>query len=135
MAFRSLKYIYAVRKKKLEANQCGSESETLLFSFQICGFADLDTKEICAFSICRLIITNLRICDLWTGTSKNFLKLFFVVVRVSWPPFCFRRPYYIFKTGLDSNPESCHSKQARNLQMRNEPKNLRICDLPANKKN
>ncbi len=73
--------------------------------------------------------------DLWTGTSKNVLKLLFVVARVSWPLFCFRCPYCIFKTGLDSNPESCHSKQVRNLQMRNEPKNLRICDLPTNKKN
>ncbi len=42
-----------------------SGSETLLFSLQICGFADRDTKEIC-----RLIIANL-----WIGTPQKFTDL------------------------------------------------------------
>ncbi len=33
-------------------------------------FEDWDTKEICG-----LIITNLRICDLRTGSSQQFLDL------------------------------------------------------------
>ncbi len=41
LAFRSLKYTYVGKKILLEANQCGSMSETLLFTLQICGFADL----------------------------------------------------------------------------------------------
>ncbi len=68
MALRSLNYTLA--------NQCGSESETLAFSLQICGFA-----------ICGLGHQgNLRICDLgknhkfadsrfWTGALKKFADL------------------------------------------------------------
>ncbi len=37
-----------------------------------CGFAD---SQICGFAICGLIITNLWICDLRTGTSKKFSDL------------------------------------------------------------
>jgi hypothetical protein len=33
-------------------------------------FADWGTKEICGFAICGLIITNLRICDLWINHYK-----------------------------------------------------------------
>ncbi len=35
-------------------------------------FADWDTKESCVFAICGLIITNLRIFDLRTGTPQQF---------------------------------------------------------------
>ncbi len=39
-------------------------------------FADWDTKErICGFATCRVIITNLRICDLRTGTPQKFAYL------------------------------------------------------------
>jgi hypothetical protein len=64
-------------KKNIRANQCGSGSDPLLFSLRICGFgiADYDTKEICRFAICRVILTNLRICDLLTGTPHIFADL------------------------------------------------------------
>ncbi len=63
--------------KALEANQSGSGSEHCFFP---CKFADLrfaewDTKEICGFAICGLIITNRRICHLRTGQSKKFSDL------------------------------------------------------------
>jgi hypothetical protein len=85
MAFRNLSNL---GKKILEANQWGFGSETLLFpcNFAVLRFVEWDTKEICRFAICGFIITNLRICDLRTGTPKKFA----------------------------------------NLQLRNEPKNLRI---------
>jgi len=52
MAFRSLNYTLA--------NQCGSESETLPYSLQICGFA-----------ICGLVHKgNLWICDLRLNHNK-----------------------------------------------------------------
>ncbi len=55
-------------------NQCGSGSETLFFpgKFADLRFADWDNKEICGFAICGLIITNLQICDLRTGTPQKF---------------------------------------------------------------
>jgi hypothetical protein len=63
MAFRSLQYTY-VGKKILEAYQCGSGSETLLFSLQIFDlrinhykFAICDCEmspRSCGFGICAL---------------------------------------------------------------------------------
>jgi len=38
-------------------------------------FADWDTKEICGIAICELIIANMRICDLRTGTSRRICAL------------------------------------------------------------
>jgi hypothetical protein len=71
MTFRNLRYTY-LGKKILEANQWGFGSETLLFPCNFAGlrFVEWDTKEICGF-----IITNLRICDLRTGTPKKFANL------------------------------------------------------------
>jgi hypothetical protein len=47
----------------------------MLISLQTCGFADWDTKEICGFAICELIITGLRGCKLRTGTPQEFADL------------------------------------------------------------
>jgi hypothetical protein len=52
MAFRSLKYSY-VDKENMRGNQCGPGPETMLFSWQICGFA------------------------IWTGTPRKFVDLRF----------------------------------------------------------
>jgi hypothetical protein len=59
-------------KKILEANNCGSGSETLFFTLKFADlrFAYWDTQEIFGFMICGLIITTLRICYLRTGTSE-----------------------------------------------------------------
>jgi hypothetical protein len=38
-------------------------------------FVDWDTHEICGCAICGLIITNMRICDLRTGTPQKFADL------------------------------------------------------------
>jgi hypothetical protein len=40
-------------------------------------------------------------------------KLFFWLARVCWPLLCLCRPFCIVERCLDSNPESCRSKQAR----------------------
>ncbi len=64
------------------ANRKSANFQTsLFFRFaelpQLCHLADLrcadwDTKDIWRFAICGLIITNLRICDLRTGTPQKF---------------------------------------------------------------
>ncbi len=63
------------------------------FSLQICGFATCGLGH--QGKICGLIVKNLRICYLRTGTPQK----------------------------------------VADLQLRNEPKNLPICDLRTNKKN
>ncbi len=66
-----LKYSYVGRENTSEANHSRSESETFrLCKFVELRFADWDTKEICGFAICGLIITNLRTC-----TSPKFADL------------------------------------------------------------
>ncbi len=45
-----------------------------LANLWICNL-DWDTKEICGFAICGLIITNLWICDLRTGSPQKFADL------------------------------------------------------------
>ncbi len=47
---------------------------------------------------------------------KKFFTLFCIFfwrARVCWPLLCLCRPFCIFERCLYSNPESCHSKQAR----------------------
>jgi hypothetical protein len=58
----------------LEENLCDFGPETLVFpqKFADLRFADGDTKEICGFAICGLILANVRICDLRTGTPTKF---------------------------------------------------------------
>jgi hypothetical protein len=50
---------------------------TLLFSLKFCGFVicDWDKKGICGIAIFGLIIANLRICDLRTGTPRKICEL------------------------------------------------------------
>jgi hypothetical protein len=43
------------------------------------------------------------------------IGIYFWRARVFWPLLCLRRPFCIFERCLDSNPESCRSKQARYL--------------------
>ncbi len=43
----------------------------------------------------------------WTKSTKQIIHL------VYWPLLCLCRPFCIFERCLDSNPESCRSKQAR----------------------
>jgi hypothetical protein len=50
-------------------------SETLLFSLQIFRFSICGLGHQGNLRICGLIVTNLRICDLRTGTPKKFADL------------------------------------------------------------
>jgi hypothetical protein len=52
ISLRSLKYTYVGKKKVLEANQCGSESQTMFF-----------------------FLATFRICDLRTKTPRKFADL------------------------------------------------------------
>ncbi len=46
--------------------------------------------------------------------NNFFLLLYiFLAARVCWPLFCLHCPFCIYERCLDSNPESCRSKQAR----------------------
>ncbi len=63
MAFCSLKYPYVGKENTLEVNQCGSESETLLLSLQICGFAICGLGHEGNFRINHYKFTDLRFAD------------------------------------------------------------------------
>ncbi len=43
----------------------------------------------------------------------RFFCIFFWQARMCWPLLCLCRPFCILERCLDSNPESCRSKQAR----------------------
>jgi hypothetical protein len=49
----------------------------------------------------------------WYRRQIIFFVYLYSWARVCWPLLCLCRPFCIFKTCLDSNPESCRSKQAR----------------------
>ncbi len=72
MAFRSLKYNNVGKFKKLRQTNANLDQKQCFLS---CKFSDWDTKEVCGFAIFGLIITNLRICDLWTGPPRKFADL------------------------------------------------------------
>jgi hypothetical protein len=64
MIFRSLKYSYVDKESTLEANQCGSGSETMLLSLQICGFAIFGLGHQANLRICDLRINHYKFADL-----------------------------------------------------------------------
>jgi hypothetical protein len=63
MAFHSLKYTY-IGKKVFEANQCGSGSETLSVSLQICIFAICGLGQQGNLWFCYLRINHYKFSDL-----------------------------------------------------------------------
>jgi hypothetical protein len=94
-------------------------------AFFPCKFADLlfagwDTKEICWFAICRLIIANLRICD--SGMSSRICR--FAICGLTKKFACIPLPYsfslsYLCSVAVTS-PVHCYARCARlNLWTRN----------------
>ncbi len=72
-------------------------------------FGDWDAKEICGSAICGLIVTNLQICDLRTGTPKKLADLRLrnetKSKKFACPPLecC---TYHVYGTSSDSNSQS-----------------------------
>jgi hypothetical protein len=66
----------------------------------------------------------LRTFRLGRYVSETFLNIF--LAGVCWPLLCLCRPKCIFESCLDSNPESCRSKQARYQLIYLSPK-LFVC--------
>ncbi len=61
------------------------------------------------------MFTKLQFVEVWEAALVYpvMLCIFFWRARVCWSLLCFCRPFCIFERCLDSNPESCRSKQAR----------------------
>jgi hypothetical protein len=65
MALRSLKYSYVGKENiTVDTNQCGSGSETLFFSMQICGFAICGQGQQGNVQICDLRSNHYKFTDL-----------------------------------------------------------------------
>jgi hypothetical protein len=74
ISYSKINLLYLGKKNITALQMCIGIRNTAFFLANL-KFADWDTKEICGFAICRLIITNLRNCDLWTGRPKKFAYL------------------------------------------------------------
>jgi hypothetical protein len=75
IAFRSLQYSYVDKENTLESNQCGSRSETLSLSLQICGFAICGLGHQGHLRICKLRTNHYKFADLRTGTHRKLADL------------------------------------------------------------
>jgi hypothetical protein len=65
----------------------------------------------------RVVCTTVNLltfnhCFYQSHWFNTFFYIFFWRARVCWPCHCLCRTFCIFERCLDSNPESCHSKQA-----------------------
>jgi hypothetical protein len=86
-------------------------SRGLVGSFQFLNsavFGPIITKE-------RLVLEPffLKLGSKYFGLWINIFPVyFFGRARMCWPLLCLCRPFCIFERCLDSNPESCRSKQA-----------------------
>jgi hypothetical protein len=95
-------------------------SSTLISHFLLPSFLFLFFLEKIPCSSLHCILTEISISLMqFLLSSFGFFTfiLFFVYfllrARVCWPLLCLCRPFYILERCLHSNPESCHSKQAR----------------------
>ncbi len=84
MAFETVLSYMAFRFSLANFLICGLGNRRILricdlrinhYKFADLRFADWNTMEICGSAICGLIITNLRICDVRTGTPQKFADL------------------------------------------------------------